>query len=96
MEMELLLFWLFFCVLVGLFASERRNRSGIGWFLVAFIFSPILAFLIVAVLKEHDGVSSVGPSWLLGNHESRPWSAGTPRQQRQLNHWDRLKAKSDW
>jgi len=92
----ILISWLFFCVLVGLFASQRRNRSGIGWFLVAFVFSPIVAFLIVAVLKEHDGISSTGPSWLLGKHENRSWSPGMLRRQRQPSHWDRLKAKSDW
>ena len=34
MEM-VIAFWLFFYVLVGLFASQRRNRSGVGWFLVS-------------------------------------------------------------
>ena len=45
---------LFLDVLVGLFASQRRNRSGIGWFLIAFLISPLLAFLFVAILREKD------------------------------------------
>ena len=45
---------LFLDVLVGLFASQRRNRDGIGWFLIALLISPLLAFLFVAILHEKD------------------------------------------
>ena len=53
--MELLVlvfFWLGLCLAVGMFASIRRNRSGIGWFWLAFFISPLLAFFYVAILKE--------------------------------------------
>jgi hypothetical protein len=93
MEFVIIL-WLFFCVLVGLFANQRRNRSGFAWFLVSFVFSPLVGFLLVAVLREADG-TTIGPAWLMGSNETRPWSSPKPLPQ-QVNHWDRLKAKRDW
>jgi hypothetical protein len=44
------LLWIFFCVAAALFASQRRNRSGVGWFFVAFFFSPLVAFVLLAIL----------------------------------------------
>jgi len=52
-------FWLFFCVLVGMFAHVRRNTNGLGWFLVAFYFSPLVAFLLLAVLKTKGNLADV-------------------------------------
>jgi hypothetical protein len=78
------LLWLFFCVLVGLFANQRRNRSGIAWFLLAFLFSPLVAFLLVAVLREVNetglSMSISGPAWLVGTSETRPWSRWSGRR----------------
>lgn len=37
------------CIIVGIFASSR-NRSGLGWFLISLLLSPILGFILVAVL----------------------------------------------
>ena len=67
-------FWVFLCVLAGMFASNRRKRDGIGWFLVALFFSPLVAFLLLLVLNESDGINR-GPAWLVGSNESRPWSS---------------------
>lgn len=47
----IILFWLFFAVTAGMFASIRRQRSGFGWFFVAVIFSPLVAFILLAILK---------------------------------------------
>ena len=51
--------WIFFCVAAGMFAHIRRNRYGAEWFLVAIIvasvalvFSPLVAFVLLAILKE--------------------------------------------
>jgi hypothetical protein len=102
MEIWIVLLWLFLCVVVGLFASQRRNRSGVAWFLVAFVFSPLVGFLLVAVLREADGAPSNigGPAWLMGSSETRPWSRPSSRSHAPLpmrvSNWDRLKAKSDW
>src|SRR5215475_13000645 len=52
-------FWLFFCVLVGMFAHVRRNRNGLGWFLVAFFFSQLVAFLLLVMLKAKGNLADV-------------------------------------
>lgn len=44
--------WTAFSVAVGLFASVRRNRSSFGWFVIAFIISPIIACVFCAILRE--------------------------------------------
>jgi hypothetical protein len=47
-----IIFWIALSLAVGMFASIRRKRSGIGWFLLAFIVSPLLAIIFVAILQE--------------------------------------------
>lgn len=49
-----LLFWFAFCFCVGLFAQYRRNRDGGIWFMLAFLISPLLAGIIVAILPSLD------------------------------------------
>ncbi|MBO4221973.1 hypothetical protein [Bradyrhizobium neotropicale] len=49
--MMIFLSWIAFAALVGAFASMRRNRSGFGWFVLALIISPLLAGILVAILK---------------------------------------------
>jgi peptidoglycan/LPS O-acetylase OafA/YrhL len=44
------LVWLVFCIAAAIFAERRRNRSFVGWFIVEFLFSPLIAFLLLAVL----------------------------------------------
>ena len=51
--MELFVLWFGLCIAVGLLAS-KRGRSGIGWFLFAFILSPILGFIFVLVLERKN------------------------------------------
>jgi hypothetical protein len=38
-------------IAVGIFASRRRNRSGFGWFVLALIITPLLAFIVCAILR---------------------------------------------
>jgi hypothetical protein len=45
------LFWIAFSIVVGMFASIRRDRSSLGWFLLALIISPLLAGTFVAILQ---------------------------------------------
>jgi len=40
--------WIFLSILVGVFASSKK-RSGVGWFLLSLIISPLIAFVIVLV-----------------------------------------------
>jgi uncharacterized membrane protein YhdT len=49
--MSLFLVWFAFAFIVGIFASSR-GRSGFGWFLLAAIFSPLLAFIVCAVMEN--------------------------------------------
>jgi hypothetical protein len=52
--MTLIFVWLPLCIAVGMFASIRRNRSGFGWFLFSFFFTPFLGIIFVAILKEKE------------------------------------------
>jgi len=45
------LLWLVFSVLVGVFASHVKGRSGIGFFFLSLFFSPVLAFLVALSVK---------------------------------------------
>ena len=55
--MEIGIIWLFFAVLVGVYAS-KRGRSGIGWFFLACIISPLLAFLAALAVGPLKSTSS--------------------------------------
>lgn len=50
---DLLWSWLYglHFVLLGMFANNK-NRSGIGWGILSFIFSPLLAGVVLACLKD--------------------------------------------
>jgi hypothetical protein len=50
MILTFLFFWLTFAVLVGVYA-ERKGRSGGGFFLLAILLSPLIAFLIALVVQ---------------------------------------------
>ncbi|SNS35406.1 hypothetical protein SAMN05216374_0947 [Tardiphaga sp. OK246] len=49
--MEIFLVWLVFAVLVGV-AASARGRSGLGWFILSVILSPLLGLLFVLVLPN--------------------------------------------
>jgi hypothetical protein len=53
--MLIFLTWVALSIAVGMFASIRRNRSGFGWFVLAFLVSPLLAGIFVAILEEQPG-----------------------------------------
>ena len=44
--MEFVLFWLGFSLVVGVLASNR-GRTGIGWFFLSLVISPLIAGLLV-------------------------------------------------
>jgi hypothetical protein len=51
-------FWVMFAVVVGVFAANK-GRSGVGWFLLSLLISPLLGFLFVAVLSNlKEGAAS--------------------------------------
>lgn len=45
--------WLFFSVLVALFANGQ-NRSGFGWFVAALAISPLISFVILLAVGKVD------------------------------------------
>ena len=47
----LLLVWLVLALAVGAFA-DKKGRTFIGWFLIAALLSPLLAFILVALLGQ--------------------------------------------
>lgn len=47
--MEFIVIWLLFCGLVG-FIAHNKGRSGVGWFLLAFLISPLIAGIAVLVV----------------------------------------------
>jgi len=44
-------FWFLLAVAVGVLASNR-GRSGVGWFLLSVVLSPLLGFIFVLVAKN--------------------------------------------
>lgn len=42
--MEIISFWILLSALVGMFASNYRNRSGFGFFLLSLLLSPLFGF----------------------------------------------------
>ncbi len=48
-----LILWVVLCILVGAYASSK-NRSFIGFMLLALILSPLIVFLIVALIGAPD------------------------------------------
>ena len=54
MELGFVVVWIFLSISVGALA-DSRGRSGFGYFLLSFVFSPVLALIVVLIalnLKE--------------------------------------------
>ena len=49
--MELFILWFALSIAVGMFASNYRQRSGLGWFVLSLLISPVLGFVFAAVSK---------------------------------------------
>jgi hypothetical protein len=52
--MTFFIFWVFLSILVGAYGSSKK-RSGIGWFFLSLIISPLIAFIIIAVSGPSSG-----------------------------------------
>ncbi|MBX3610999.1 MAG: hypothetical protein KF871_14000 [Hydrogenophaga sp.] len=57
----LMFFWVLFAVAVGINASNR-GRSGVGWFFLSLLISPLLGLLFVAVSKDLSSKPGATPS----------------------------------
>lgn len=51
METETVIFWLGFCGLVAYFAN-KKGQSGVAWFFIAFVISPLIAGIALALTKD--------------------------------------------
>lgn len=49
--MELLLFWLLLAAGIGYWASQR-GRSGVGWFLLSLLLSPLIGAIGLAIVGD--------------------------------------------
>lgn len=45
------LFWIFLSIIAGIIASNK-NRSGIGYFFLALIFSPLIGIVVALVVSD--------------------------------------------
>lgn len=43
------IFWIFFCALVAVYAGTK-GRSGIGFFLLSLFLSPLIGYIIAAIM----------------------------------------------
>ena len=48
---EVIVFWLAVSIAAGIFA-RNRGRSWLGWFLIAVLISPVIAFIFLLVMKN--------------------------------------------
>lgn len=55
MTMFMFLGWLILAILVGVYANTK-GRSGLGFFLLAVVFSPLIGFIIALVISPVKGV----------------------------------------
>ncbi|WP_297896386.1 hypothetical protein [Shewanella sp.] len=53
--MFMFLGWLILAILVGVYANTK-GRSGLGFFLLAVVFSPLIGFIIALVISPVKGV----------------------------------------
>jgi len=52
--MGVIIFWIFLSILVGVFASSKK-RSGLGWFFLSLIISPLITFIIILIIGQSPG-----------------------------------------
>ena len=48
--MEFFFFWLVLSILAGAYANSKK-RSGFGWFLISIVLSPLISFIILAIIS---------------------------------------------
>ncbi|WP_194469049.1 hypothetical protein [Bradyrhizobium sp. CCBAU 51753] len=65
--MELIFIWMIFAIIVAV-AANSRGRNGAGWFALAVIISPLLAFILLVAMPART--SNSGPTWM-EKHEGK-------------------------
>ena len=51
--MEIVIFWTVLSIIVAVYA-RRLNRTGLGWFVLALLASPLLAWLALLALGRNE------------------------------------------
>lgn len=61
--METVFLWVIFSFVIGV-AADGRGRSGIGWFVLSLIISPVLTLILIALLpkKTADAATITRPA----------------------------------
>jgi hypothetical protein len=72
--MDFFIAWIVVAIIVGVVANSR-GRSGFGWFVLAVVVSPVIAFLLVIVLPRRNMSRSAGGGTTMG--ESVPTQSFT-------------------
>lgn len=55
-------FWLLFC-LCAAFLANKRNRSGVLWFFLSLIITPLVSIIMLLCMKE-GGARKISPPYL--------------------------------
>jgi len=71
--MEVFLLWLAFAIVVGI-AASARGRSGLAWFLIAVLISPLIALIAVLVMRN-----LAQTSWAQEPHSTAPATKKCPQ-----------------
>lgn len=64
-------FFLLLCVGAGIWASNR-GRTGVGWFFISILVSPVIAFILLAVLKDLSTETAESASGATANRTPPP------------------------
>lgn len=48
-------------LLIGVYANQRRGRSGLAWFIVSCFIGPIFSLLFLLVLKKRERLAHSEP-----------------------------------
>lgn len=72
--MDFFIAWIVVAIIVGVVANSR-GRSGFGWFVLAVVVSPVIAFLLVIVLPRRNMSRSAAGGAIMG--ESVPTQSFT-------------------
>jgi hypothetical protein len=81
--MILFFFWICFAIAVAI-AASTRGRSGVGWFLISFLISPLIGLILVLVLpnRRTDRLLREQHEQLLaainGRHLEKPYHPDSP------------------
>lgn len=59
--MEILIGWFVFSTIVGIVAASR-GRSGVGWFLLAALVSPLVAVIFCLILRDLSVATQAQPT----------------------------------